>query len=359
MNLNSKILQVFIILQAIFGLTCKDSNPVLPTQNTRSPRDYTWSIDSIDYSSPISTPARFTGMWGSSNSNVWGVAGDGVSPDDALWYYNGNVWRRATEGTIFTDHSGNRFVYDIWGTDANNIWAVGRKINFGILSAMIVHYNGTTWQDVTPVNVQNINGVLYTIHAIAPNNIWAAGYEYAIHYDGASWQTYKVADSMIVRSIAGQGSQIYLTAYSPWGIDLMQLYRFNGATFSILDKTDINGSKFGGELWLHNEKLIAMGYGIFSVNVRQDGTIDTSTWQLEYDTGIKGVSRSFIFNSDNVLAVGSVYLVCHFNGTNWEEINIRGPNDPGNSLFTLSTVWTNGSEAFISNYHEGIIYHGE
>ena len=298
-------------------------------------------------------------MWGSSPTDVWGVAGDGASPSDALWHFDGNAWRRATAGTIFTNWTGNRFVYDIWGTSHSSIWAVGRLLTGNdSLTAMIVHFDGNTWQDVTPPTVAAIHGHLYTMTGLAADDIWAGGYEYAVHYDGTSWQTFLVADSMIVASITGSANHIYAAAYSPWGRNALQLYRLIGDHFALTDQTTLYHSKFGKTLWLRNNRLLAMGYGIYSTELLQDGSVDTAAWHLEFDTGTKGIATAFVQSMDNAFAIGSVYLVCHFNGRNWQEIDIRVPNDPGNILSSLFAGWTDGSEVFVANGHDGIIYHG-
>ena len=348
-----------MIALAFIQVSCKKESATEPTgELPRSFRDYTWTIDSIDFAGGPRNPMELTGMWGSSPSDVWGVAGDS-DPDDALWHRDATKWTRATRNTIFTNYTGYRAVYDVWGTAASDVWAVGFLHNLGVGSAMIVHYDGHAWADVTPAAVRAIDGTLYTIHATSGNDIWAAGYEYAVHFTGTSWDTCKVADSMLVASIVGQGTDVYMTAYSPWGRNLLQLFHLSNGVFQLIDQTNAYSSKFGSNLWLHDGILTSMGYNIYSNSIRSDGTVDTSAWHKDYDTGVKGIASVYVFSSTNIVAIGSVYLVLHYNGTDWREVNIRGVNDPGNYYSSLFAQWTNGSEFYISNYHDGFVYHGK
>lgn len=347
------------ILTVIFTSCKEESATETIIERRRTLQDYNWTIDSIYYAGGPHNPMELTGMWGSSPSDVWGVAGDS-DPNDALWHLDKyGWWRRATGNTIFTNYTGYRAVYDVWGSSATDVWAVGFRIFSGVAGAMIVHYDGQAWTDVTPPHVRAIDATLYTIHASSRNDIWAAGYEYAIHFNGAQWDTFKVADSMIVRSMTGQGNDIYLTAYSPWGKDLLQLYHLSNGVPQLIEQTSKYFSKFGASLWLHDSTITSLGYNIYSNSLRSDGTVDTSGWRKIYDTGQKGIASFYVLSPTNVVAVGSVYLVLQYDQGAWREINIRGQNDPGNTLSSLCALWTDGDEYFISNYHDGFVYHGK
>jgi len=97
-------------------------------------RNYIWSIDSVNYGNLPST-IELESIWGSSTTDVWGANGDAPDVRDCLWHYDGIKWTRATEGTPITEFTGNKVVYSVWGSAQNNVWAFGRKINQGTLSA--------------------------------------------------------------------------------------------------------------------------------------------------------------------------------------------------------------------------------
>jgi hypothetical protein len=83
-------------------------------------------------------------------------------------------------------------------TDASNdAWAVGFQIG-SINSPLVVHYNGSNWSQANlpfPTGTGELLGVL----ALAPNNVWAVGWQnpanpdyytnltLIYHYDGNTW----------------------------------------------------------------------------------------------------------------------------------------------------------------------------
>jgi hypothetical protein len=340
--------------------SCKD-NPVNPEDNIPpGKRDYVWSIDSVDYGNLLST-IQLESIWGSSATDVWGANGDAPDVRDCLWHYDGIKWTRATEGTPITEFTGNKVVYSVWGSAQNDVWAFGRKINQGTLSAFIMHYDGNQWVDATPANVSALSAHLYCSYATAADNIWVGGYEYALHYNGSNWDTYKVADSITVGSISGNSRYLYLTTYSPWtDTVLTYIYKFNGSGFDIIDQSPRFPNKFGLGLWAQEQKLNSFTNGVISTSINTDGTIDVNGWQRELTTTtyFNGRGGYCIQSSKNVFAVGQWNLAYHYNGTNWAGIDINIPGHTVDPYAIFWGVWTDGNEVFISDTENGIIYHG-
>jgi hypothetical protein len=263
----------------------------------------------------------------------------------------------ATEGTPITDFTGNKVVYAVWGSAQNNVWAFGRKINQGVLSAFIMHYNGSQWIDATPANVSALSSHIYNVYATAGNNIWVGGYEYALHYNGSNWTPYKVADSIIVGSISGNSKYIYANAYSPWGKNIQLLYIFSNNGFKLIDQTTDLERKFGGRLWAKAEELISFINGVVATNINSNGTVDTLGWHRLFTTNTF-FGEIYIQSRKNVFAVGVWNLIYHFNGTDWARINIDVPNHTVDPFALFWGVWTDGNEVFISDTENGIVYHG-
>jgi hypothetical protein len=57
----------------------------------------------------------FSGVWGSSSSDVWAVGSFGT-----IAHYNGTSWSGVSSG-ITRDQN----LTSVWGTTASNVWAVG------------------------------------------------------------------------------------------------------------------------------------------------------------------------------------------------------------------------------------------
>ncbi len=141
-------------------------------------RDYVWTLDTLK------TPFNyFTGLWGSSPSDVWTVGGGG-NDEDRLWHFDGtkwspytkeriictgetlfgfskdNVWMGGGDGRIW-HYDGNawkeNFVYkpkegwasirDMWGRDKNDIYIVGTNFIGTKSKAFILHFNGNKWYE--------------------------------------------------------------------------------------------------------------------------------------------------------------------------------------------------------------------
>jgi hypothetical protein len=355
--MTSKILNIgFVFFLLILLIQCDTTEPPI---NDIPPgkRDYVWSIDSVDYGN-LPSLIQLESIWGSSATDVWGANGDAPDVRDCLWHYDGIKWSKATEGTPITAGNGNIVVYSVWGTAQNNVWAFGRKINQGTLSAFIMHYNGNLWIDATPPNVEALRANLYCVYGTAANNVWVGGYEYALNYNGSNWNTYFIADSIIVGSISGNGNYLYLTTYSPYNNnDLRSIYLFRNNGFIMIDQAPNYPIKFGLGLWARLKELKTFTDGIITTNIKNDGTIDVNGWNRELTT-TSFLGSYCIQSSKNVFAVGQVNLIYHYNGIDWAQINISVPNHTVDPLAWFWGVWTNGSEVFICDRDNGIVYHG-
>lgn len=359
MKKNILVFYIFIAFITFYTFSCNTTEPPIVENIPPGKRDYVWSIDSIDYGN-LPSLIQLESIWGSSPTDVWGVNGDAFDVRDCLWHYDGVKWSRATEGTPITSGNGNKVVYSVWGTAQNNVWAFGRKRNFGTLTAFIMHYNGSQWIDATPTNVAALNINLYCVYGTAANNIWVGGYEYALHYDGSNWVTHKVADSIIVGSISGNDKYLYLTTYSPWYENApYNLNLFKEGSFLTIDQSPVYPIKFGLGLWVRQSDIKTFADGIISTSLKGDGEVDLNGWHREVSTiSSFGLGSISVQSIKNVFAVGQINLIYHFNGTDWARIYINVPNHTVDPLALFWGVWTDGKEVFISDTENGIIYHG-
>jgi hypothetical protein len=343
-------------LCVVLGFCCKKEPPESPPKPDTGKRDYVWSIDSVYYGN-LPGPIKLQNIWGSSARDVWGVNGDSPDVRDCLWHYDGTRWTRATAGTPITEGTGNRVVYDVWGTAGNNVWAVGRRFNRDSLSAFIMHFDGSRWRDATPPNVGQLSNVLYSIYGIAANDFWVYGYEYAIHFNGAQWRPYKVADSMTVASMTGTRDRLYVLAGSPWGREIVRLLRFDTDSIRNIDSTTLREIKFGYRLYLRGNQLLTFANGLMTNSVLSDGRVNPTSWVREFST-VTFFKYIFAQSQNNVFATGHWNLFYHFDGVDWKQITVSAPNHSVNPQALWSQVWSDGSEVFMSDYDNGGVYHG-
>ncbi len=135
-----------------------------------------------------------------------------------------------------------------------------------------------------------------------------------MHFDGSNWNTYKVADSIIVGSISGNDKYLYLTTFSPWSDNAPHnLYLFKEEYFLIIDQSPVYPIKFGLGLWIKQNQIKTFADGIISNSLKEDGTISTNNWYREITTltflGGRGAYQ--IQSIKNVFAVGQWNLIYH------------------------------------------------
>ena len=92
------------------------------------------------------------GVWGTDANNVWAVGEAGT-----ILKWDGSEWHVQSTGTEAT-------LYAVRGTDANNVWAVG---SWGT----ILKWDGSAWRGQS----SGTTNELYAIWGTDANNVWAVG----------------------------------------------------------------------------------------------------------------------------------------------------------------------------------------
>ena len=134
-----------------------------------------------------------------SSNNVWAV---GASSDNNVLFqpliehWDGTQW--STIGNPLAPGT-SAFIYGIFSVAANDIWAVGYiQIGFSAQQPLAVHWDGNSWSLVqTPSTSPANNDILWSVTALSPGNVWAAGYSVdrvsgnyntlIEHWDGSAW----------------------------------------------------------------------------------------------------------------------------------------------------------------------------
>jgi hypothetical protein len=116
-------------------------------------------------------------IWGTAPDSIYIGAKTGDSQESIhdIWQYDGDVWTPMESGFSY-------YVYDIWGIDSQNIFAVaGGNLGSG---AEIRHYNGDSWSEMSvPTDAS-----LRAVWGFGPDDVYAVGWWGTIlHYDGVEW----------------------------------------------------------------------------------------------------------------------------------------------------------------------------
>ena len=109
-------------------------------------------------------------IWGSSGSNIFVVGDNGL-----IIHYDGAAWSAMGSNTIADLSS-------VWGTSGDNVFAAG-VYGFG---GVVLHYDGRGWSSVG-------EGPVKAIWGSSANDVWAVGPEHGVvggtilHFDGVMW----------------------------------------------------------------------------------------------------------------------------------------------------------------------------
>ncbi len=128
-------------------------------------------------------------VWGSSPNDVWAVGDFGT-----IIHWDGIEWRKVESPT-------NNFLTDIWGSDWNNIYAIGFSL---INEAEVIHYDGIKWKNITSELNTYKRGFIST-WVNKNKEVYAVGTS-IIHYDGNRWNTLEINQTKFLTRIRGRNA---------------------------------------------------------------------------------------------------------------------------------------------------------
>ncbi|MGC4119943.1 MAG: FecR domain-containing protein [Myxococcales bacterium] len=144
-------------------------------------------------------PTAFTGVSGTSGSDVWAVGENGfvahwngiawttstagsktftsvkAFASDAVWAVGQGGAARFFNGTSWEDRStGTDDLVSVWGSSANDVWAAGP-------TNALLRWDGTKWAKVATA------GTYSSVSGTGASDVWACGRGSVAHWDGAQW----------------------------------------------------------------------------------------------------------------------------------------------------------------------------
>jgi hypothetical protein len=199
-----------------------------------------WTLAQIGTNS---NPVGLSGVWGTAQDDVWAVGGstvvgqttiDGGTPPlfpvGIIEHFDGKTW--TVNGQSYLSEP-----VAVWGSSASDLWAVGGEIYGNSLTTTVLHFEGSTWDPVSPNEAPNglmgvwassplqawavgagamvvWNGSTWTpsadarltglrgVWGSAANDVWVVGYTGALHWDGATWSSYST-DGAPLNAVGG------------------------------------------------------------------------------------------------------------------------------------------------------------
>ena len=286
--------------------------------------EWTWQVPT-----PTNPAGHFTGVWGSSSSDVFAVA----QQDGAIFHYNGSAWTYMTSG--LADQ-----LNGVWGTSSTDVFVVGYD-DKSHGNSPILHYDGTAWSFMAnPLTGENI--VLYNVWGSSGSDVFAVGNDNSgngiiLHYNGTAWSsmTSGTTPGSVLRDIWGSSSNDVF-AVGGQGIIL----HYNGNAWSAMASGTTQGL---GAIWgsSSNDVFVVGGAGTI---LHYDG----STWTAMTSVTTAPLGSVWGSSSTDVYAVGAYGTILHYNGTNWSIMN-------SGTTKNLTGIWGNSSsDVFVVGY-DGII----
>ena len=230
----------------------------------------------------------------------------------------------------------------LWGVAAagsRDVWAVGHEIDdvSEYTLTLTEHWDGTAWSIVPSPNGPQGTGILKSVSAVSPNDVWAVGQSFDIqdvskyttltlHWDGASW-------TVVPSPHPGSASEL-LGVWASGTDDV----------WAVGDWSSSQQVKFLIEHW--------------------DGSVWTQVPVTDLATPdiLRSVSGS---SSDDVWAVGVTgvnTVAFHWDGTLWKQVSTPTPGYFNDGLYDVSAlasddVWAVGysesqdSSTYWSKWH--------
>jgi hypothetical protein len=228
-------------------------------------------------------------IWGTSASDIWAVGYD-------IIHYDGSSW------TITTNPS-DKTLYAVWGAGPDDIYAVG--MDYFSHDGVIIHYNGTSWgvvlDDVGAVGFLGVWGSAW-------NDVYAVGMGgSAYYYDGMSWSPFFIGG---------------VISYAVWGTASDDVYII-GDTGRIQHN---NGSMWEGMASGISSALLGIwGNGIGDVFITSNSPVileyHGSTWEtMQNDGSGSGMEDIWGTSSTDLYCVGPAGRIMRYRGTNWSDM---------------------------------------
>jgi hypothetical protein len=238
-------------------------------------------------SRPTDDSSKFSSVESTLPDDVWmvGTSNSVRGHQQALArHWDGAAW---SEPPVPHGHAYFSYLRGVASSGPDDVWAVGEKYGANGQSALIEHFDGSTWHwsggpkkvntpsllgvgvvssssvwaagsassgDKTVGIVERFNGKrwsmarlpklrqstsLASIDPISADNVWAVGVvgnrSLAVHYDGSTWSTVglPLAKGAVLKSVVGSASDLWITgrsAQAPAGLVL----RYNGTKWRVV-----------------------------------------------------------------------------------------------------------------------------
>lgn len=309
MRLSSFILAYFMFIfiaceRDFSGITIYDHLPI-------TSHDYEWEIDTL--LAPDAFQVLMYDIWGTDENNVY-VTGHSDTYPYQLWHWDGVSWHNIPLRFPGHPHS----FQAIHGFSENDIWIVGEEIlNYPniIHKDFIVHYDGTQWRYIKNLD----EPMCLSVWGSNSSNLFVGcDSGIVLHYDGNKWIKQDTGTRARIHSIQGFSSSKVFAAgvigdnSPPLDSTFYYFFEYDGHRWKLADSyIDYLFSPpgyFGHRLWASPDGEL-YGGGNDGLFLRRNGN-----WirlKEDYLIGISGTGKN------NIFITGPHNVIKHYNGQDW------------------------------------------
>jgi hypothetical protein len=241
------------------------------------------------------TPSRLFGVHALSASNVWAVGEyfDGSIYKTLIVHWDGSAWTQVPSPNV--NGATQNVLKAVRGSSATNVWAVGYFVNSNnVDQTLILRWNGTSWKQVPSPDPSGpaMDQELTSVASNSAQDAWAVGFYYTgldksmiLHWNGTSWK------QVTSPNPGSQGTFLYGVRATSTGSAWAVGSAFNGTA----DKTLI--VHWDGSAWKQVKTPNPGGATQNNDLNAVAATSATDAWAAgEYDTGTG--TRTFVLHWD-------------------------------------------------------------
>ena len=350
---------ILLVIICISALGCKKDGPDAITTLPPSPSHptITWTADTIRYPGGEGQLSLYS-LWGSDTNDVYAIGHGSNGGTASLYHYNGQNWTIVKVSTLeggFVDSYVS--LLKIAGSEKNDVWAVGRRGELGspVDSSLVIHYDGSTWSEV---KMPKCEGNIAGVRVMSRTNVYLTGSHGEVyHFDGTTYSK-TILDSNLVLTIGGDENRLVIggRTFNLLPQDYYCVYEKNNMSnwdllIKATDEVYHTKPRFGiSDFYsLGDGRVFSVGYGIYMLT----GTNWTTSLYDDYPYyQIKGTA------SNNVFAISPFNMLKHWNGVDWKDVNVPvGLSSNGQ----FAALWVKDNKLFLAYLYQfsaNIIYRG-
>jgi hypothetical protein len=273
----------------------KDTSQTITAQTLQpTSHNIVWTIDTLGQPGDL-----LYDVWGLDENNVYAVGGVHL-PEGAsiIIKWNGEKWLPFSPYPLTAN--------SIFGFAANDIWVVG-----GVTFGYAAHWNGSVWEEYSfyPPPEDTVWG-LRSVWGSSPDDVWAVGAQGTIiHWDGSEWEKIQSPTSMYLIDIYGtSSSNIY--AVGATLTNEYELLHFDGNSWKLISNQIPISAMMFRSIWIDKS---GSGFIVGNRGLHYNG----STWSLIPDNRFVRLQRVRGSGMNNVFAGGQYGNLLHYNGIEW------------------------------------------